>query len=121
MRWYKILFISYKRQETFSSPSKHSTNHILQVNSDIPINNSCVFEFVGIDINFSSFPNNFISVSFNLHADKLICASHLVISCCVVVDFGTKNYSNQYKNCILYFGMVIDRVCHFHELHLTQV
>ena len=67
-----------------SHPSKNSTRRTLRVKSDISFDNSCMFEFRGVGVNFSPFSSNLISVLFNFLCDKLtICVSGFV----VVMDF----------------------------------
>ena len=67
-----------------SHPSKNSTRRTVRLNSDISFDNSCMFEFRGVGVNFNPFSSNLISVLFNFLCDKLtICISGFV----VVMDF----------------------------------
>ena len=101
---------------SFLLPSKYSTKRTLRNNSNMFLNNSYVFEFCDIGVNFNPFSNNFVSVSFNLCVDRLtICSSGLVIGCCVVVDFSIKIIPFNVR-IVFSFWVWSSIECHFHEL-----
>ena len=59
-------FYLYIDSPASSHPSKNSTKRTLRVNSDISFDNSCMFEFRGVEVNFCPFSSNLSFIQFSV-------------------------------------------------------